>query len=260
MSSFSNAAGRIQEAAARLKAEAEAAKAQAEAAAKKLQKKAEDQDTGTGPVGEGDYVVGAGECISSIAKDKGYYWKTLWDANPALASVRKDPNVLLTGDKLTLPPKKPKLEYGATETRHRFVRKGEPASLKLRLLVGGEPQSGMSFKIVFDGKTEMAGMTDADGSLEVPMPGNTKSAILSLQAPDGEVTYEFALGNTDPVTELTGIQHRLANLGFRPGTAAEQLTDATRQAIRKFQSGAGLPVTGIPDSATIGKLMADHGS
>jgi hypothetical protein len=58
------------------------------------------------PVGSGNYTVQEGDCITSIASLAGHFWKTLWEhpSNADLSHARKSPNILLTGDILTIPP------------------------------------------------------------------------------------------------------------------------------------------------------------
>jgi hypothetical protein len=92
-------------------------------------------------VGEGEYVVGEHDCLSSIAKQTGRLWETIWNdpANTVLREARKDPNVLLTGDRVTIPPLRQRSEPGQTELRHRFVRVGQPTVFQLRLAHNGEP-------------------------------------------------------------------------------------------------------------------------
>jgi len=51
------------------------------------------------------------------------------------------------------------------------------------------------------------------------------------------------------------IERRLAQQGLDPGKVDGQPTDKTRKAIRKYQSSAGLPVTGYMDRTTLSRLI-----
>ena len=85
---------------------------------------------------EEDYKVQKGDCVSSVAFSKGFFWETLWNhgKNSELKSKRKDPNILKEGDVLHIPELTPKEESCATEKRHKFKLKGVPAKLKLRIM------------------------------------------------------------------------------------------------------------------------------
>ncbi len=257
-----------QQRASRLRAEMEAqrqagAQPQAQpAAATGAQPVAEQSQTaGSGPIGQGEHVVKQGECISSIAKDTGHFWETIWNepANSELKGIRKDPNVLLPGDRLTIPVLRPKQEPGATEMRHRFVRRGEPAKLCLRLLDTDQPLAGLPYKLTI-GDRVCTGTTDAEGKLEIPIPGNAKSGRLEVGKDDDIRTYHLRLGSVDPVESITGVQQRLNNLGFACGAADGVLGPRTRAALKRYQARHNPPEPGEPDVSTQKQLQSDHGS
>ncbi len=250
--------GLRQQRAAQLRAQAETAKqspAQADPGNQPAQQETEPQYQGIGPAGQGDYVVKQGDCISSIAKDTGHFWETIWNdpANAELKEVRKNPNVLLAADRVTIPEAKPKEEPAQTEIRHRFRRKGEPSWLRLRLTESGEPRANESYTLIVDGR-ERTGTTDVCGRLNEPIPGNARSAILHI----GDDEYHLKLGSVDPVTELKGVQTRLNNLGFNCGPVDGILGAKTLSALKAFQRQMGLPVSGKVDDATRKALEDEH--
>src|SRR4051812_26701772 len=85
-------------------------------------------------LGDGlEYTVQAGDCILSLATRSGFFWKTLWKANPALRALRNNPNVLMPGDVVLIPDKTIKELPCATDRCHKFMKKGVRA--KFRLIV-----------------------------------------------------------------------------------------------------------------------------
>ena len=214
------------------------------------------------PVGQGDYLVGQGDCISSIAKEKGYFWETIWNhaPNSELKTVRKDPNVLLPGDRVTLPTKTEKQESGATEMRHRFVRRGEPCGLKIRVLKNDDtPRANQPYTLVVD-ETEQTGTTDHDGYLTISIRGDSRRGQLTVGPPEDQVKYDLALGNLDPIEEISGVQSRLENLGYDLGGESGVMGPNTTQAICDFQDTHELTPSGEPDEPTRAKLLEVHGS
>jgi hypothetical protein len=202
-----------------------------------------------------NYTVVQGECISSIAMEHGLFWEKVWNHpnNAELKRRREDPNVLHPGDVVFIPEKEEKLESGATEQRHRFQRKGEPSRLRLRVLDGDEPRSNRSYVLSVDGIL-VSGTTDADGRLEVGIPGNAKKAELKI----GSDIYRLQLGGVDPVSEITGIQARLNNLGFACGPVDGEFGPKTVAALNRFRQAAGLPTSKQIDDATRAKLVDWH--
>ncbi len=232
-----------------------------------------------GPVGDGDYVVRDGECISSIAKKHGFFWETLWNdpANAQLKESRRNPNVLLPGDRLTVLEKRRKDESLAPEQRHRFRRKGEPSKIRFQLLRGpstllfdsddrqqeseDQPWANVPFTVVIDDE-QFEGVSDSAGYIECRIPGNAKKGelIINPGQPDERV-IQLILGALSPVSELAGVVERLENLGFQCGEDdPQELTSDLRSALSLFQDQNKLPASGEPDEATRTKLVQVHGS
>jgi hypothetical protein len=226
---------------------------------------ANSEDPGSaGPVGEGDYCVQQGDCIDSIASAHGLFWKTLWNhaGNAKLKSARKDPNLLLPGDRVTIPDLREKIEKRSTERRHTFVRLGTPAKLKFRLLTAdGKPRRGVAYALRVEGAT-YTGKTDQEGNVSVSISPLAKEGDLRVFDADGNETecHSLNLGGLDPVTNISGAQGRLRSLGFDCGDVNGELTPETQNAIRRFQEASNIPVTGELDSKTQEKLASIHGS
>lgn len=234
--------------------QAEATKSQAEGD----QEQAQDQVTG--PVGSGDYEVRQGDCISSIAMEHGFAPDTIWNdaGNTELRDVRKNPNVLLPGDRVTIPALRPKDEPCDTEMRHQFRLKGQPETLRIRLLDEfGEPRENLPYLLIIDRHDQRRNTTNEDGELNESIPPNARKAQLILD--EGDEEYDLDLGGLDPVSEINGIQQRLVNLGFDVGAPDGILGSRTREAIKEFQDQRDLKPTGNPDRATQDALEEDHG-
>lgn len=220
----------------------------------------DEREQPTGPVGQGDYVVKQGDCISSIANETGHFWQTIWDDphNAELREIRQDPNVLLPGDRVHFPPLGKKQEPGQTEQRHRFHRLGEPSELHMRFLEEGEPLAGEPYVLEIDGDT-YPGTLDPQGRLRHPISPCAKRAVIRIGEKDPR-EYDIDLGEMDPCDTVSGLQRRLQNLGYDPGRIDGELDDATRSAIRRFQIAQKLPATGEPDEATREALKRYHES
>ena len=193
-----------------------------------------------------------GECLSSIARDSGLFWETIWyhGNNAALRQQRKDPNVLLPGDQLYVPDLQTKLVSCATDQRHTFVAKGSKVTIKIRLLDQDVPRAGVPYTLHVDGALT-SGQTDANGFVSEAIPANAKDGKLIVGAGAAKDVYQLKLGNLDPIDTESGVRGRLRNLGF----VAKDLSHA----IRAFQQKEGLPVTGTSDSATQNKLKEKFG-
>jgi len=217
-----------------------------------------------GPVGQGDYIVCPGDCMASIAAAHGFFWETLWNNsdNAVLKRARKDPNVLLPRDRVTIPALRVKTEQGATEQRHRFRRKGVPEKLRITLLdEDGEPRANVSYILTIDGENRR-GTTDGDGRLQEPIAPTARRGQLILLDEQGNPTEEHPLdlGLLDPIETVSGVQMRLSNLGFECGHPDGQMNHRTREALKSFQVKQELEATGDLNDTTRQKLHDVYGS
>jgi len=204
------------------------------------------------------YEVKEGECVASVADALGFFGDTIWNYpdNAALKSARKDPNVLMPGDILVIPDKRPKEASCSTDARHTFKRKGTPCRLDLALRdEKGHPRTLLEYSLVIDGRLKR-GTTDGDGRILEWIPPGSKHGVLRIG--DSE-TYALQFHYIDPVDSESGVRERLVNLGFLPRASAED-ADALKTAIAQFQAAAGLPATGERDAETQAKLKQMHRS
>jgi hypothetical protein len=221
-----------------------------------------------------DYTVESGDCMSSIAYENGFFWKTLWNLseNAALKTKRKNPNVLMDGDVVHIPDLTIRNEPGATEATHKFVLKGVPEFLRMKLLdPHHNPRPNLDYVIVIEGISKR-GKTDANGEIKESIPPNARTGKLTFAAfeatdqtgkpiagrPKNKV-MTLQLGNLNPTSEVSGLKARLANLEFYRGPIDENLDDRTKQGISAFQRKKGLPVTGVADDATKALIQKVHG-
>ncbi len=234
------------------------------------------------------HPVRQGDSVESIAYRTGHFWEKVWNHgdNAELRKRRKNPNVLMPGDRVFVPPIEQKSEDLATSKTHRFRRKGVPSRLRIRFLRDGEPRKSEAYVIEIDGE-ERHGTTDGDGFLDEPVSPVARRAIVRFEAQqpedperdsdpatggdvvmgepatereEGETNGErpqevfaFRLGHLDPSDEVTGAQGRLRNLGFDLEVDGE-LGPRTRDALATFQDAHGLDPTGELDDATQSKL------
>ena len=206
-----------------------------------------------------EHTVLQGECLSSIAKAHGTSWQALWNApeNAALRAKRGSPDILFPGDVVTIPDAQPRIEDGSTENRHRFRVPSSVSTLRVTLRVNDKPLGEEPYELIVDG-TLIEGTTDAAGLLEQPIAPAARAASLVLKK-TGAV-YTFLLGHIDPITEVSGIQQRLQNLGFYIGEHVDGLYGPkTASGVRAFQEKHGLVVDGIPGPQTQSRLKEVYG-
>jgi hypothetical protein len=183
-----------------------------------------------------DHAVEQGECISSIASRYGFAPRTLWDegANAGLKRERGDPNILYPGDVVHVPDLRTRVEEGATEQRHRFLRRGLPVHLRLELRSPNGPLANERYFLTVEGRA-YEGHTDGDGRIEVPVPPQATDGVLRIAGK----RYNVRIGHLNPVAYNSGLRSRLRNLGYAAGSAGEELDEPLRRSLEAFNQGSG---------------------
>jgi hypothetical protein len=202
------------------------------------------------------YVVTENGCIASLAFEQGFSPDTIWGhpENAKLKELRGDPNVLLAGDLVYVPDLRTKKLSCTVDGKHRFRRHGVPAKFRLQLLDEDLPRAALAYRFEC-GTAVYEGCTDAEGKLEHWIPPNSTSVRLTL---DGHEVFDIRVGYLNPVSEDSGIEGRLANLGYLRSDEAVT-PEARASALLAFQHHQGLPETGEVDEQTRDAIRTRHG-
>ncbi|MEA2560612.1 MAG: hypothetical protein QOH06_2116 [Acidobacteriota bacterium] len=212
------------------------------------------------------YTVRQGDGMSSIASRTGHFWPTLWDdpANAGLKARRRDPEILLPGDMVVIPPLRIKTERLQTGHRYRFRRKGVPVLVRFSVRdVRGRTLAGRKYQLEV-GEKVYEGVTDEEGRLEqyvAPVATEGRLTVLN-DSPlyPRRMSWTLRIGCLDPIDALTGVQARLSNLGFDCGDEHGAEGPRTQAAVRTFQARNRLEPTGQVDESTRKALQEAHGS
>lgn len=206
------------------------------------------------------HIVAQGESLNSIAFQHGFTWADLWDLaeNQELRAKRGDPNVLYPGDEVFYPEKQEKQESGSSEAKHQFKLPGVPFTARITLRdPAHEPIAGVTWYFEVDGEQTEPQETGSDGRIVQSIPPGASSATLYVNGR----AIPLKLRHLDPANTVTGIQQRLANLGYDVGPVDGVLGPRTAAAIQQFQEDErhnGLEPTGEADEATIQHLRRLH--
>jgi peptidoglycan hydrolase-like protein with peptidoglycan-binding domain len=209
-----------------------------------------------------DHKIKQGECLSSIAHAYGFGDPlTIFNHanNEGLRSKRKSPNCLFPGDVLFVPEKVAKNETGATQKAHHFQVRVPKKKIHVILEDPDDrPLANAAFTLVVGAET-IQGKTDAKGALDAMVPNDALEGELTI----GRFSWTLQIGHMNPIEHapdegLSGVVHRLINLGYSLPKAAKSFEPAVRAALAVFQARTGLPVSGLLDDATKKKLGEHH--
>jgi N-acetylmuramoyl-L-alanine amidase len=211
------------------------------------------------------YTVKQGDTLLSIAHAHRYSDpRLIYDhaRNAELRALRPDPNTLFPGDVVFLPDKVPETFLCRTEHAHTFRLRRATARLEIVLEdEDGRPFAATRYKLTV-GDLTVEARTGGDGLVQHDVPADAATGEITLwpaaDDPERRIIWSLALGHLDPITEVSGVQARLANLGFDPGPVDGAESPALEAALRQFQRTHELPVTGARDGATLRLLHELH--
>lgn len=201
--------------------------------------------------------VKQGDSIASLAALHGFLPSTLWGLpqNQELAARRSNMNELLPGDRVYIPDRQPKRHAVASGRAHTFRQGGPAARFRLRVADMGIPRVEQDYTLTIDGQVR-EGTSDGDGIVEELVPAMAKEGTLVIGPDEFELTLQF--GHQDPHDELSGIQKRLANLGYLREEASGKLDNATRLALMDFEARHDLRSSGEPSPESLEVLIGYH--
>lgn len=205
------------------------------------------------------HVIREGEYLSQIAARLGVSADTIWShpKNAELRAKRSHMDVLHVGDVLFLPDvaKRPglPLEKG---TRNRYQGALPLVQVSLVLRDGGRVLADERY-LVRGAHRSIEGVTDASGKLTIDVPITMRDGEILLPAKG--LSFPIRLGDMDPITERTGVEKRLANLGLLHPSVDSTPEEALARALQTFQRLQGLDPTGEPNDETRRRLVAAYG-
>lgn len=231
------------------------------------------------------HVVAQGEYLSLIAARFGFRdHLVIWDlpANAALKQLRKNPNVLLPGDKVVIPVRAAGQAAAATGQVNAFIANAsdvlvnlvfeDPSRTPMRdragqLTVGVTSQRGSGFLTT----GPRPATTDAAGrfplifrnALEQGALPTDGAFVMDAAGAAPRAAFRFLVGSLDPLDTKSGQRARLNNLGYFAGFG-DLDDDQLLWAIEEFQADEkltdrGLTGTIAKDRRTLNRLGQRHG-
>ncbi len=208
-----------------------------------------------------NHITRKGDCVLSIAKKSGMTGEKLWDhpENKKLKTLRNNPSVLNPGDIVLVPDKEIKEVPGDTEKQHKFKLKIEQGKFRFRFIQNDQlSPAQQDYKLNIDGQW-FSGCVNAGGWIECNIrPDSKNGKILFKWRQDREIELKF--GHLNPVSEIEGVQQRLANLGFYNTKITAENDHYTMISLIAFQKYMGHDPDGKLKPELLNTLTKVHGS
>lgn len=203
------------------------------------------------------HTVKQGECLARIVKEYGFRdWQKIFDhpKNKEFKEKRSSPNILMPGDKIFIPDKEVKEEDISAGKKYKIKIKTKPIKLRLELRDNtSKPLRNKKYSLRFQRAT-LEGKTNDNGLLEQEIQPDDEEGELIIwldnDASDKSMIFKINVGHLDPIEEISGIQGRLNNLGYKCGEPNGELDERTREALKVFQLSVGIEPTGEIDDDT----------
>jgi hypothetical protein len=229
------------------------------------------------------HIVEQGEHLSSIARLNGFQnFHSIWDhPNNAALKAKRDPHVLVPGDRLFIPDREQKTEPISTGALHIFAINVSTIFLRLRLLdINGKPLNGIrcdafvsagikvSDSVTTDGKGILADPNPLDPTVRTgqvlahipPAPPAPPKKGDPPPSPGREtiLKWDLRIGDLNPVFKLSGQQARFNNMGYFAGFTLKDL-DQFLWAAEEFECDQiAKPVKKRPDIVPAPKEGEDN--
>jgi hypothetical protein len=214
---------------------------------------------GPAPVDLGEFVlpVQSGMGVDKIALRCGHLPETIWrhPNNAPLVDKRQSRNVLEPGDKIYVPPRRPRVEEARPGHLYVLVRKGARARLRLRFELAFEPLQGKHYMIEIPDQPSITGVT-VDGYVECDVPAETEVVHAKVQGLPRPVVLR--LDTLRPIWGDVGVLQRLKNLGLPCGKPEDGVSPEGVGALKRFQRIISIEPSGAIDDRVRKSLFVLH--
>jgi N-acetylmuramoyl-L-alanine amidase len=181
-------------------------------------------------------------------------------ANAELRRVRPNPHLLYPGDRVNIPDRVARVKEVQAGAKHVFKVRRARVMLRLKLLGDdGAALANAEFCLTVGG-TIVRGRTSGDGTIEARVPADVEEASLEI----GGRMRRLRVGQLNPMHDtedagVSGVQARLANLGYFGGPIDGRRDEHLDDAVRRFRRDHGLDATATIDDAMKARLAERHG-